>query len=95
MIKDCRINKDCIYCKMRSSHHRSLCPKQFPKRVEQNLLKVIEDLDMVTEEHLVMQTASVKLTNLEQSSIQRNTRLLLDCGSQRTYITKYMAKQAD
>ena len=41
----------------------------------------------------VMQTASVKMKNLENELLYKDTRLLLDCGSQRTYITENLANK--
>ena len=37
MVRECQVKKDCIYCKMKGNHHRSLCPKQFGKQIEGNI----------------------------------------------------------
>ena len=41
---------------------------------------------------VLMQTAQAKLTNLNQSKCEQ-VRILLDSGSQRTYITESLAEQ--
>ena len=43
-------------------------------------------------EIVLMQTAQAKLTNLNQSKCEQ-VRILLDSGSQRTYITESLAEQ--
>ena len=95
MLKDCPSKKECVYCKMKSNHHRSLCTKQFPRQNEVKVpsLKVVEGSSVAVGEQVIMQTASVTLMNLDDELIQRKSRLLLDCGSQRTYITKYLAEK--
>ena len=45
------------------------------------------------EAQVVMQTASVELVNMADESIQQRSRLLLDCGSQRTYISRYLSER--
>ena len=115
-MKDGRIKRDCVYCKMKGAHHRSLCPKQFKKiqqnlsageqnlllqgqqqqsKQAQNLLKVVESATVSNNlgKTVIMQTASVKVMNLNDGTLQQNIRLLLDCGSQRTYISKLIAEK--
>ena len=54
--------------------------------------KLVEGCTVAIEQQVIMQTASVQLKNLDVGSMESRARLLLDCGSQRTYISKYMAK---
>lgn len=84
----CQSKKPCYHC--RGKHHQSLCPKRGD---ESKLCNISITSD--TEVHLnnvtsFLQTATVKLQN---NKIERPCRLLLDSGSQRSYITSRMAKE--
>ena len=96
MVRACKVYKECIYCKKKGSHHRSLCPVQFMK-FDKNApaMEVLEGSSSIgaIEEQVIMQTASVVLTNLKDEEVKYNARLLLDCGSQRTYISKFLAEK--
>ena len=56
MLKNCPSKKECVYCKMRSNHHRSLCPRQFPrqKEVKGPSLKVVEGSPVEFSEQVIM-----------------------------------------
>ena len=96
LLKDCKVSKPCFHCQKVGNHHRSLCPKRFSSNEESETLAMFTDPQMAPEtessllvsgEHVLMQTALVDTLNLNTSK-KHSTRLLLDCGSQRTYITE-------
>ena len=91
--RDCRGGRECVFCKLKGNHHRSLCPKQFGKQVEEQepVLKAVESSNVALNEQVVMQTSLAQIFNLDNETINKNARLLFDCGSQRTYISKFMA----
>ena len=88
-LKDCSSKKVCVYCNREHNHHRSLCPKQF-----QQVTASTNDTEpglLAMEEEVIMQTAMVEVVSpVDETS--KNTRLLLDCGSKRSYITKELAR---
>ena len=87
LLKNCLSTKRCVYCKQERNHHRSLCPKQF------ETIHTTKEASMVAVgEQVIMQTATVELVNPLCESTER-TRLLLDCGSQRSYITQELAER--
>ena len=97
LLKDCKVSKPCFHCLFSTgNHHRSLCPKKFSSIEESETLAMFTDPLMATEtessllvsgEQVLMQTALADTVNLDTSKKQY-TRLLLDCGSQRTYISQ-------
>ena len=96
LLKDCKVSKPCFHCQKVGNHLRSLCPKRFSSNEESETLAMFTDPLMAPEtessllvsgEQGLMQTALVDTLNLNTSKKQ-STRLLLDCGSQRTYITE-------
>ena len=95
----------CYYCRQINHHHRSLCPQKFGTTHRESAKLAdeipIEDGLINTENSLIssgemvlMQTAKadIKSTN---NGYRHNIRLLLDSGSQRTYITESLAKKLD
>ena len=96
LLKDCKVNKPCFHCHKAGNHHRSLCPKMFSSCEENETLTMFIDPLMAPEtessllvsgEQVLMQSALADTVNLKTSKKQ-STRLLLDCGSQRTYISE-------
>ena len=101
LLKDCKVSKSCFHCQKVGNHHRSLCPKRFSSNEESETLAMFTDHLMAPEtesslmvsgEQVLMQTALVDTLNLNTSEKQ-STRLLLDCGSQRTYITEDLVNE--
>ena len=105
--RDCKKNKSCVYCGEVNTHHRSLCPQKFQvKLFSAHLSEKISEFEETKDEEscarenvlvssgeiVLMQTAQAKLTNLNQSKCEQ-VRILLDSGSQRTYITESLAEQ--
>lgn len=95
--KDCKTNKVCVHCQQKNKHHRSLCINRFQEKPAETAHVVTETISPVTEntllasdEQVLMQTATVEVENLEKSGKQ-TIRLLLDTGSQRSYITEQLA----
>ena len=103
-LKDCTSDKACAHCGKTRKHHRSLCLKKFPS-VHNEIAHVTEEAATPddqnpsnTEESLLssgdivlMQTAKTIISN-PSSHENKEVRLLLDSGSQRTYITETLAK---
>ena len=96
LLKDCKVSKPCFHCQKVGNHHRSLCPKKFSSNEESETLAMFTDPLMAREtessllvsgKQVLMQTALADTANLNTSNKQC-TRLLLDCGSQRTYISE-------
>lgn len=93
----------CYYCKQQNHHHRSLCPQRFGPTHRESA-KLAEEIPMEdglvhTENSLIssgemvlMQTARAAIQN-PANGHRHNTRLLLDSGSQRTYITESLANK--
>ena len=95
----------CFYCGKQNHHHRSLCPQKFSTvhRDQANLAEETElqDEKLNTENSLIssgemvlMQTTRADINN-PNNDLKQNVRMLLDSGSQRTYITELLAKKMD
>ena len=94
----------CYFCKQLNHHHRSLCPQKFgtPHRESAKLadeMPVQPDESVNTENSLIssgemvlMQTALANIKNPD-NGYKQNVRILLDSGSQRTYITETLARR--
>ena len=99
--KNCTVKKACVYCKQRNRHHRSVRIKTFPVEKPSEMARsVTEPLSatvatehtlLSSDEQVLMQTATVEVEHLQKSR-KITTRLLLDRGSQRTYITNGLAE---
>ena len=105
--KDCRSHRTCVYCNAYDNHHRSLCLKKFKSgvtKIETQMNAGEDTMEDITNsnyeenamvshgETVYMQTAKSDVEN-PQTMDTVNTRLLLDCGSQRTYITESLVKR--
>ena len=100
--KNCTVKKACVYCKQRNIHHRGLCITKFPVEKSSEMAhSVTEPLSatvatehtlLSSDEQVLMQTTTVEVENLQRSR-QVTTRLLLDTGSQRTFITNELAEK--
>ena len=93
LLRECNSTRGCVYCKKKVNHHRSLCPSQFStqqKEMSNASLEMKETNFVTTEERVIMQTAMIDLENGkdEGNRIKQKVRVLLDSGSQRTYISK-------
>ena len=104
MSKDCKRSKACVHCGEVNSHHRSLCPKKYKASVSNAHL--IEETDELKEvsvcaeenvlvssgEMVLMQTAKAEIMNPNKHKSDQ-VRILLDSGSQRTYVTETLAEK--
>ena len=91
LLKKCQSTRPCVYCKKSGNHHRSLCPKQFSSVTELSNSSIKEREEpafVVIDEQVIIQTAHVDLVNLQEDDSKQKTRLLLDSGSQRSYISR-------
>lgn len=86
--KDCKSNKNCRHCGKYGSHNRALCPTR--DSIKTDALHVSNPIH---EKGLtILQTAIIRIGKINQAQ-QTPCRILLDCGSQRTYITKDLAEK--
>ena len=101
--KECTSDKDqaCAHCGKRKHHHRNLCPKLFSNsnattntRPETELSNIEQKGDgpRATAIKVLMQTATTVVKDIENNS-SATVRLILDSGSQRTYVTKQLADE--
>ena len=102
MSKDCKKVKACVHCGDVNTHHRSLCPKKFKSSVTSaHLTEEIqenrkdsdasqENVLVSSEEMVLMQTAKTEIKG-QRNSKGEIVRILLDSGSQRTYVTESLA----
>ena len=93
----------CYFCKQINHHHRSLCPQKYGTLTHRESAKLADEIPtedglVNTENSLIssgemvlMQTARADIKNTI-NCYRQNVRLLLDSGSQRTYITESLAK---
>ncbi|VDI78452.1 Hypothetical predicted protein [Mytilus galloprovincialis] len=106
-LRECSSDRKCVYCSKTKKHHRSLCLKKFPtNRTEiSNLVdEAVESTESVnvsltTEpsflssgDIVLMQTAKTVFTNTSDTC-NEEIRVLLDSGSQRTYVSETLAKK--
>lgn len=93
-LKDCTRDRACAHCGRKKSHHCSLCNNLFRQQTaeqttEAQNISVNENTDsalVASSSHIMMQSATVTVKNSQDDTIK--IRLILDSGSQRSYITK-------
>ena len=102
-VSECGLKKDCVYCGQSGNHHRSLCQQKFGS-VSQEGVHFVDELEteedpsinenalLSSGELVMMQTATTDMSNPTNGQIQ-NARMLLDSGSQRTYISEALARK--
>ena len=93
-LKECTKDRKCAHCGRSKSHHRSLCNQLFQQTTElQNINNVdkAEGTTVACANQVVMQTATTTVKNPQDDS-SVSVRLILDSGSQRSYITEKLAK---
>ena len=93
MLKNCTRNKIYAHCGKR----RSLHPTLFTNKNPSSSLSSVEDVadsnsTGVASTNVVMQTATTTGKNTI-GNLTKSVQLLLDSGSQRTYITEKLAKE--
>ena len=92
MSKNCAKDKICAHCGKMNDHHRSLCPYSVPHSNSSPGLSSIEDTvktKEVTKTNVLMQTATITVKGSSSMPIC----LILDTGSQRTYVTETLARE--
>lgn len=80
-------NKNCYFCK-KTSHNRALCPQKVSNGNKSTSTLHVSSACCST----ILQTA-VATAKGEEESKELACRLLLDSGSQRTYVTQQLAKR--
>ena len=98
-LRECTRDQACVHCRRRKSHHRSLCQKLFEEPTKQTTesqnISAIDNTGIVlmaSSSHILMQTATVVMKNFQSDTSEKN-HLILDSGSQRSYIIESMAKR--
>lgn len=106
MSNECKSKRVCVHCKEPNVHHRRLCPRKFHQRTSTESVHITDehelsegDFEVVPENDLLssrevvlMHTSMTKVMN-QRKNVNQNVRLILDSGSQRTYITENLAKK--
>ena len=97
MSRNIKRNKVCAHCGERNQHHRSLCPTRFTNNNSSSGLSSIDSeaktqLTDTTKTNVLMQTPTTEVKNMHGES-PTSVCLILDSGSQRTYITDKLAKE--
>jgi hypothetical protein len=102
VVQDCNVNKACFHCNQRKNHHRSLCPRKFTSQSSQsdsqsseiatNVVEKDEEALVAGEETVLLQTANAPVINITTSKSLR-VSMILDSGSQRTYITENLTQR--
>ncbi|XP_066925958.1 uncharacterized protein [Clytia hemisphaerica] len=97
----CRRQKPCYHCK-KTDHHRSLCPTHAKRETDNGMIADDVEIDedtLIEEEGLlsagenvIMQTALIEAMDREESTSE-TTRVLMDTGSSRTYITQELVEK--
>ena len=101
MASECKSKKVCVYCKEMDIHHRSLCPKKFKNTMMRESVQIVDEFQNNTCETPESENALlsfkeivlmpyVKIRN-PKSFQNEEVRVLLDSGSQRTYISEKLA----
>ncbi|XP_049870496.1 uncharacterized protein LOC126369938 [Pectinophora gossypiella] len=85
LVRDCNKKKNCQYCGRFGFHNKALCPKRLQNKVKENT-SVLHIRDGST----VLQTA---VAAVQGRDILKTCRILLDCGSQRSYVTRGIAEE--
>jgi len=95
MSKNCAKDKICAHCGKKNEHHRSLCPTVFPDS-DSSLSSIKDSVEAKptegTKTNVLMQTITTTVKSTQGSS-SKPVRLILDSGSQRTYVTEKLAKE--
>ena len=101
-VEELQNGKACVHCGEVNTHHRSLCPKKFKSSVTSAHLtkEILENrkYSVCSEENVLVSSGEMVLMQTAKTEIkgQRNSkgeivRILLDSGSQRTYVTEALA----
>ena len=101
----CKVEKPCYLCKEKESHHRSLWLRLFREKrppsksvfTANTAPSLVGNCNegqsmLAAGEQVIMQTALIKAKDPGQSKSEI-TRVLMDIGSQRTYITEEIVKK--
>ncbi|CAG2192995.1 unnamed protein product [Mytilus edulis] len=98
--RDCKFEKACYHCKQKKGHHRSLCPKKIPSQQREvshlpdEMCEIASSEENVPENSL-LSSGDIVLMQTAQTTVSKTevVSLLMDSGSQRTYITENLAKR--
>ena len=95
--KECKLQEQsCVHCGDKGKHHRSLCPTKFSEsnKEHKDIRKHQTENNLIgLGENVVMQTVLVTVENSDNRALKMETRVLLETGNQRTYITKDLADE--
>lgn len=89
--QDCFSKKRCVHCNQFGTHNRALCPnKQKPNDLNTKSMHVQIDKGLT-----ILQTCVVHCYKVGENSRHVNCRVLLDSGSQRSYVTEKLSKELE
>ena len=89
MAKQCSSNYSCNRCNKR--HHISLCTRE--RRSETNPEETPVTVSNVENKGILLQTAKALISKEKENCKHVQVRLMLDTGSQRTYVTKELRER--
>lgn len=91
----CDNKRICVHCGDYGTHNRALCPKRvyWPTKSKVESTKTFHSNISFVNSVTILQTAVVTAVHPENSASKRQCRVLLDSGSQRTYITRKLANE--
>ena len=88
--KDCRSRRNCYTCKS-PHHHTAICEKEAKKADNNSSIKITSEETQVTyvnaKQSVLLQTAYSVISDVKENR-SRRIRILLDPGSQKTYVSQ-------
>lgn len=90
--EDCRLKAKCYHCEKYGIHNRAICPDKYNNK-HNNATKTFHVNSNNSNSMTVLQTSVVKIYKQKEDSQFFNCRVLLDSGSQRSYIKSKIAKE--
>ncbi|CAH0721448.1 unnamed protein product, partial [Brenthis ino] len=87
--KNCFSKRKCRHCNKFGLHNRALCPNRSAPLIKSSQTDSLHISSAVTT--TLLQTCLVKVSDLSDKPKEKTCRLLLDSGSQRSYITSSIA----
>ena len=88
-IKNCKVEKPCFHCAQVKNHHRSLCPRTVGKEIPQQS----SSTPLSYGKKVIMQTATIVVSNKVIHIPTIKTRILMDTGSQRANVPEEIVQQ--
>ncbi|CAG9764383.1 unnamed protein product [Ceutorhynchus assimilis] len=87
----CKDKRNCYHCKKYGEHNKALCPTLEPP-LDQSSTQTTTNSSNNKDDETILQTAVVTIYESAKKRTALLCRVLLDCGSQRSYITADCAR---